>query len=188
MKFQIALLLALLSSTVFAQDPQLSPNAPEDKPQSVHAGEMEAFEIAIAPYIAQAKASYPLAKGKFLAGLPEGQSFFVTTRLYDDTGTFEQVFIAVHNIDNGSISGKVWSEIGRVSGYLVTITRSQSPAFWIGLSLTRTDLKKAIMSVSFLTPTTAVVTNHSNSGLAHETDCLVPGGPLLGRLQQGATV
>ena len=117
MKFEFALLLVLLSSTVLAQEPKVSPNAPVDKPQSVQDSEMRAFEAAIAPYIAEAKASYPSAKSKFLAGLPSGQSFFVTTRLYDGSGVFEQVFIAVNSIDNGSISGKIWSEIGRVSGY-----------------------------------------------------------------------
>jgi len=78
---------------------------------------MAAFEAAIAPHVAQAKQTFPSAKNKFQTGLPIGHSFFVTTRLYDGSGTFEQVFIAVRNIEGGVISGRIWSDIRRVRGY-----------------------------------------------------------------------
>ena len=117
MRLPLALLLALCSSAVFAQDPQLSPNAPKDTPATVASGALPALEEAIAPYIAEAKRTYPSARERFLAGLPNGQSFFVTTRLHDGSGTFEQVFIGVRSIDNGVITGRVWSDINRVQGY-----------------------------------------------------------------------
>jgi hypothetical protein len=117
MRLSLVLLLALCSSAAFAQDPQLSPDAPKDVPSTVARGALPALEDAIAPYIAEAKRTYPAAKEKFLAGLPDGQSFFITTRLYESSGAFEQVFIAVRSIEGGVISGRVWSDINRVQGY-----------------------------------------------------------------------
>ena len=117
MKSTLLMLLLLCTGVAVAQDPQLSPNAPQDNPVTAHAGELAAFEAAIAPHIAEAKRTYPAAKEKFVAGLPQGQSFFVTTRLYDGTGAFEQVFIAVRSIEDGEVHGKIWSEINTVQGY-----------------------------------------------------------------------
>ena len=117
MKRLLVLLLALLAFSAFASEPQLSPNAPADKPGSVMSGEMDSFETAIATYVALAKTSYPEARTRFLAGLPKGQYFFVTTRLHDATGAFEQVFIAVNTIHDGVITGHIASDIGRVSGF-----------------------------------------------------------------------
>jgi hypothetical protein len=109
--------LIAFSSLAFAQDPQVSPDAPQDRPISATSPEVEALDAAIAPYVAEAKRTYPVAREKFAEGLPNGQSFFVVTRLYDGSGAFEQVFIAVRKIDDGVIYGKVWSEISRVRGF-----------------------------------------------------------------------
>ncbi len=117
MRLPLALLLALCFSAAFAQDPQLAPNAPKDAPATVAPGALPSLEEAIAPYVAEAKRTYPAAKERFLAGLPAGQAFFVTTRLYDSSGAFEQVFIAIRSIDSGIISGRLWSDINRVQGY-----------------------------------------------------------------------
>jgi hypothetical protein len=117
MKSLIFTIFSLLCTAALAQEPQLSHDAPQDKPASVASDAMAAFEAAIAPHIAEAKQTYPSAKEKFISGLPDGQSFFVTTRLYDASGTFEQVFIAVRSIENGVIAGRIWSDIRRVQGY-----------------------------------------------------------------------
>ncbi|TKR30545.1 DUF2314 domain-containing protein [Luteimonas gilva] len=117
MRRLFVLLLISLSFPAVAQQPQFSPNAPPDQPSQVAAEEMKKFEAAIAPYIAQAKRTYPAAKAKFTAGLPVGQSFFVTTRLYDSSGAFEQVFIAVRDIADGRVSGRIWNDIERVQGF-----------------------------------------------------------------------
>jgi hypothetical protein len=98
-----------------AQLPRLSQNAPDDRP--VMARSLEEFENAIAPYVAQAKATYPQAKQKFLSGLPEGEFFFLTTQLVDKKFNFEQVFVAVESIHNGQVTGKIASEIMCVKGY-----------------------------------------------------------------------
>lgn len=116
MKSLVVVALLLASATCFAQDPKLSPDAPEDKPASLTSEWLSKFETAIAPYVAQAKATYPQAKSKFLAGLPEGQSFFVTTRLRRN-GLVEQVFVAVRSIDGDTISGRIWSNVQLVPGY-----------------------------------------------------------------------
>jgi len=116
MRFLIALLV-LCSSVASAQDPILSPDAPKDVPATVAPGALPSFEKAIAPHIAEAVRTYPAAKERFLAGLPDGPFFFVTTRLYDETGNFEQVFVAVRSIEAGTISGRIWSHINSVRGY-----------------------------------------------------------------------
>jgi len=111
----LSTVLGLLVTGSLAADPVLSPNAPKDNP--VRAESAARMEKAIAPYVAQAKASYQQAKQRFLVGLPKGHSFFLTTRLTDKSGNVEQVFIAVQSISNGLVTGKVWSDIERVEGY-----------------------------------------------------------------------
>jgi hypothetical protein len=96
----------------------LSPNAPKDKPiVSNSKNEKETLVAATAPYIAQARSSYPQAKARFLKGLPPGQHFFATTIIHDSKGNEEQVFIAVSSIQNGFIRGVIFSSIEVVSGF-----------------------------------------------------------------------
>jgi len=109
------LAVLLLCASAHAQDPVLAPNAPKDKPTAVQA--RDKFERSIAPFVAQAKSTYPQAKERFLKGLPKGQAFFVTTRLYGADGNYEQVFIAVQSIRDGQIIGRIWSEIHVVHTY-----------------------------------------------------------------------
>jgi len=125
MKLQrIALLFAIVFSgaaVAFAQEPEklptLAPNAPVDKSQPVRSDQQRAFEDAIKPYIEKARKSYPEAKERFLAGLPPKNFFFITTRLHDSAGHWEQVFIAVKEIKDGTITGLIASDIETVSGY-----------------------------------------------------------------------
>ena len=111
----LLVLLAGLSSFAFADDPVLSPSAPKDKPTPVTS--MTRFDKAIAPLVAKARATYPQAKQRYLAGLPAGQAFFLTARLTDITGRSEQVFIAVQSIRDGTVSGRIWSDVLQVKGY-----------------------------------------------------------------------
>jgi uncharacterized protein YegJ (DUF2314 family) len=121
---QLALLFALMlgaSAGSLAQEPDkvpvLAPNAPADKPQSLMSEQAKAFDEAIKPYIEKARKTYPKAKESFLAGLPPKHFFFVTTRLHDSSGRWEQVFIAVKVIKDGMITGLIASDVGTVSGY-----------------------------------------------------------------------
>jgi hypothetical protein len=114
MRFFVVLFCALAFPLV-AQEARLSPNAPKD---ATTAGVgLQKIDAAIAPYVAQARATYPGAKARFLAGLPKGQIFFVTARLRDDDSHVEQVFIRVAEIKNGLIQGRIASQIDLVKGY-----------------------------------------------------------------------
>ncbi|MHA3775650.1 hypothetical protein ACXR0O_29400 [Verrucomicrobiota bacterium sgz303538] len=115
MKYTLFFLL-LTASLGFAA-PELAPNAPIDKPVRGTDAQMTAFERAIAPHVAKARSTYPEAKKRYLAGLPPKHTFFLTTRLHDKTGNFEQVFIAVDSIKDGKVTGTISSDINVVSGY-----------------------------------------------------------------------
>ena len=129
MAIRVGLLLALMAGlcvtclradppTPQPPDPKLSPDAPKDQP--VNAGnskEVEEVEKAIAPYIEKARKTYPDAKKRYLAGLPQGQNFFVVTKLKDKRGKFEQVFITVARIEGDKITGRIASPIGVVQGF-----------------------------------------------------------------------
>lgn len=107
--------LGTFAISCVASDPVLAPNAPKDVP--TRQSSLSQMDRAIAPYVAQAKATYPQAKRRFLDGLPRGQYFFLTTRLTDRRGHVEQVFVAVQSIRDGLVRGKIWSEIVEVEGF-----------------------------------------------------------------------
>jgi hypothetical protein len=123
----MALILGCATTSVAQQDDRpvsVAPNAPQDRPQSVEADDAKKFEEAIKPYVEKAKKTYPDAKRRFLEGLPPKESFFITTRLHDKQGRFEQVFVAVKEIKDGTVKGVIWSEIELVSGYKMGDTYS----------------------------------------------------------------
>ncbi len=109
-----AIVLLIAAGFSFSQS---NPNAPQDKPGSIKRDDVQIFEEAIKPYVEKARRTYPEAKKRFLAGLPSRHIFFVTTRLRDSTGRFEQAFIAVKEINDDKISGLIRSDIQLVSGY-----------------------------------------------------------------------
>jgi hypothetical protein len=98
--------------------PQLSPSAPKDRPvETAQRCIWNAMEAAMQPYIAQARATWPAAKQRYMAGLPAHNTFFVTALIVDDSDRREQVFIAVDSIQAGKISGKIWNRVDIVHGY-----------------------------------------------------------------------
>jgi uncharacterized protein YegJ (DUF2314 family) len=109
-----AVALSVLAGVAAAQ---LAPNAPTDQPQPISDTQVTAFQKAIQPFVTQARATYPDAKKRFLAGLPQGQVFFVTTNLRDAEGRFEQVFIRVTSIKNGTLEGVISSQIQLLKSY-----------------------------------------------------------------------
>jgi hypothetical protein len=113
---RIAFLLLALAATSVAQTP-LPPNAPKDKPIATTAEKFAALERAIAPYVAKARASYPAAKKRYQAGLPARHVFFLTTRLHDPSGKFEQVFIEVKSISKDKITGVIASDVIGLEGF-----------------------------------------------------------------------
>jgi len=114
-----AALIAFSPALAVAQlAPQLAPNAPMDSPvQTTQKCAWLAMDRAMQPYIAQARASWPDARRRYLAGLPPRHTFFVTVLLVDDQDRREQVFIAVDGIKDGEISGKIWNRIEVVHGF-----------------------------------------------------------------------
>jgi hypothetical protein len=105
-------------ASLAGQDPHVSSNAPPDKPVTVtQDAQRQRLEAALKPYIAQARATYPKAKARYLRGLPSGQSFFVTVMLRDSAGRNEMVFLAVDSLAHDSIFGRIWNQIHVVEGY-----------------------------------------------------------------------
>jgi len=89
----------LFLTLVAANAQQLAPNAPKDKPVAVTLATVADFEKALASHIEEAQRTYPEARRRFLGGLPEKHHFFVTTKIKDPDGKFEQVFVYVAQID-----------------------------------------------------------------------------------------
>jgi hypothetical protein len=99
-------------------NPKLSPNAPHDQPVDAQSkAEAEEYRTAIAPYVEKGRKTYPEAKKRYLAGLPAGHNFFAVTNLTDDSGTCEQVFVAVAGIKDDRIAGRIASDIIGVEGF-----------------------------------------------------------------------
>ena len=98
--------------------PMLASNAPKDQPATANGAVAIAEQkAAIAPYIEQARRTYPDAKRRYLDGLPPGHVFFAVAELKDASGALEQVFIAVTSIHDGRITGRIVSDILGVRGY-----------------------------------------------------------------------
>lgn len=115
----VVVLLAALPTDSLAQRPvELAPNAPKDRPvDAVRQCQWRATLDAIAPHVAQARATYPAARERFMRGLPARHTMFVTTRLADGAGRVEQVFVAVDSIRGSTVAGRIWSQIQVVRGY-----------------------------------------------------------------------
>jgi hypothetical protein len=91
--------------------------APCDRPVQTHGKlQQDEMERKVAPYVMQARRTYPDAKRRFLDGLAAGHHFFVSAQLRSADRS-EVVFIAVSTIEHGEISGTIASEISTVAGY-----------------------------------------------------------------------
>jgi uncharacterized protein YegJ (DUF2314 family) len=113
-------LVALSSQTSQSSGDKLSPlakNAPKDKPVSSANDRTKAFENAIAPYVAKARATLPDTKKRFLKGLNKGEVLFVTIRLYGPDNKFEQVFVEVKTWKDQTITGVLSTEPTLVKGH-----------------------------------------------------------------------
>jgi hypothetical protein len=89
---------------------------PPDKPHHMVGEQTIAYDEALGPYIAKARATYPAAKKRFLEGLPPGYSFSVWIRLLQNdkkSGQLrhEDVFVVVDSIKNGIVRGRINNKI-----------------------------------------------------------------------------
>jgi len=99
--------LPVFASTVHGQS-----NPPPDKPVRMSDQEgVKRLDTAIAPYVKKARATLPAVKKRYLRGLPEGDDFEVTIRLFDPDGKFEQVFVKVNSWSGRTITGAVNSHV-----------------------------------------------------------------------------
>lgn len=116
-----ALLISVVAGcapTVTARPIAVAPTAPRDAPVYVTSDTALAkMFVLLEPCRKKAMAQWPSARSRFLAGLPQNQTLFVTTRLHDAASRVEQVFVAVDRINGDAVSGRIWSEISAVQGY-----------------------------------------------------------------------
>ena len=118
----LAAIFAVLSSYSFAapknssEEPVASP-IPQDKGVYLKNSQVSKIYRAMKPYIRRARATYPAAKKRWIKGLPAGHYFFVVTRIRDQEGTEEQVYISVARIRGGIIKGYIYNKPKNVSGY-----------------------------------------------------------------------
>jgi uncharacterized protein YegJ (DUF2314 family) len=139
--FAAALALALAAPAAAQKRPvNVAPNAPKDVPVAVPNDTVQARIFALMePQSVRARAAYPEAKARFLAGLPKGQSFFAVTRLRDEDGRWEQVFIAVDGIKDGKITGRIWNDINVVRGFRAGQSHTFPEAELVDWMITRPD-------------------------------------------------
>lgn len=70
------------------------------------------------PYIAKGRATFAAAKKRFLAGLARGEIFYVRKRLIDPGDKRnEEVFIEVSAIKDGTVAGRIASELTVVRSF-----------------------------------------------------------------------
>ncbi len=113
MKFVAAVLL-LTCAHSFAGEAVIAVDTPIDNPLRAPVAETDK---AIAPYLAQAQASYPSARDRFLVGLNSGERFFLVTRIYDPRGQMEQIFVLVNRYEGTQVVGRIASQINGRSGF-----------------------------------------------------------------------
>lgn len=116
-----ALTLPHVASAQTASPPNtvpVVPNAPTDRPVNVGPELPDAtlaqLDHRIAPAVRQARKTLPQAKRRYLAGLPAGQAFFLSTRLRDPDGLVEQVFVRVTEWRGTQVKGTIANELGIV--------------------------------------------------------------------------
>lgn len=109
MRLESILLLSVLGGCASQPVPQAI------KPQLT----FEQVTEAVKPLIVQARATYPDAKRRFLAGLPQGQAFFVSVPLRDADGRVEQAYVGVQTYQGHTVLGRIASPLERVLGFNV---------------------------------------------------------------------
>jgi len=103
---------------VAQHDNEQKSKGPPDKPRRLtDSDQRAAYDKAIAPYVAKARATYPDAKKRFLAGLPSGCKFSVRVSLFDRDGKREDSFVDVEHVSGGNITGLINSELGVIREY-----------------------------------------------------------------------
>jgi len=116
MKTTLFILLIVMATAVGVSAFQYAPQqvTPQDKP--LEFSNPAVLDSLITPYVATARRTYPDAKARFLKGLPSSEKFFVTTRVFDKQGNFQQIFVEVTGISKNQVNGRVASSNGQTPG------------------------------------------------------------------------
>jgi hypothetical protein len=93
------------------------PAVPRDRQVGMSREAAAEYDAVIAPFVEEARRTYPEARKRYLAGLPPRHQFFVTTRLRDASNRHEQVFIKVTAVSQGMIEGTIANDIVIIDGY-----------------------------------------------------------------------
>lgn len=139
-RHRLAAAVVILAAAVFvprsaaAQESTIAPNAPVDAPvTATRACQVAALEQALAPLIAEARATFPEARRRWVADRTTASAatttattpasarairpMYVTTRLRDAGGRTEQIFVKVDSLVGDRIVGRIASQIQLVTGY-----------------------------------------------------------------------
>jgi len=112
-------LLLLLSGAQAARAQQPAPDkSVEIAGTSVDpAQSMQFFDQLIAAPVQQARRTLTQAQKRYQAGLPPGEFFYLTTRIMDSDGRFEQVFVRVQQWEGHYVRGSIANAPQTVRGY-----------------------------------------------------------------------
>ena len=114
---RVSRLLFLCCAITGSAVAQFAPSTPQDRPSAYADAQLQAMKKAIAPYVAQGKATYPQAKARFLAGLPAGEGFYVRATLHEPPNLEESVFIHVTSIEGDVLVGELNSQVQLLHGF-----------------------------------------------------------------------
>lgn len=119
MRFRDVVLLSvvLLCAPAVGHSQEPGKSTPASPGALIKSWEEKKFDAAIKTYVEQARKTYPSAKERFLAGLPAKHVFFLTARLHDAQGNWEQVFVEVKEISDGKVKGLIANDIQTVTGF-----------------------------------------------------------------------
>jgi uncharacterized protein YegJ (DUF2314 family) len=90
---------------------------PAERTLHISRHDFATLEKAMAPAIAEAKATYPAARKKFLSGLPTESKFVVQVHLKQRDGKREGAFVEVDSIRDGQVSGTIETHLELVSEF-----------------------------------------------------------------------
>jgi|ERR1051326_3918865 hypothetical protein len=126
--------IALLSPRIASA--QGSP--PPDRPFWTDSAASVCIDKAIVARIDAARKTLPKAKARFLAGLPKGYSFAVTTRLRDPGGRPEQVFVLIDSVVRNLFLGRL-AQVDFTPGFHAGQWYAVPDSAVLDWTITRTD-------------------------------------------------
>jgi uncharacterized protein YegJ (DUF2314 family) len=116
----ILLLLPGVGTAAWAQqtaDKPIIVAASEEEGPADLAQSMALFDQLIAKPMKEALRTLPQAKKRFQAGLRPGETFYLTTRVVDAEGRFEQVFVQVTQWEDTYVQGTIANTLQTVRDY-----------------------------------------------------------------------